>query len=47
MLDVEMIRRDFPILSRQVNGKLSVYLDHGASAPKPKFVIDAMSQAYS
>ena len=47
MLDVEMIRRDFPILSRQVNGKPLVYLDNGASAQKPQVVIDAISRAYS
>ena len=47
MLDVETIRRDFPILSRQVNGKPLVYLDNGASAQKPQVVIDAISQAYS
>ena len=47
MLNVEMIRRDFPILSRQVNGKPLVYLDNGASAQKPQVVIDAISTAYS
>jgi cysteine desulfurase/selenocysteine lyase len=47
MLNVEMIRRDFPILSRQVNGKPLVYLDNGASAQKPQVVIDAISIAYS
>ena len=47
MLDVEMIRRDFPILSRQVNSKPLVYLDNGASAQKPQVVIDAISRAYS
>ena len=47
MLDIEMIRRDFPILSRQVNGKPLVYLDNGASAQKPQVVIDAISTAYS
>ena len=47
MLDVEMIRRDFLILSRQVNGKPLVYLDNGASAQKPQVVIDAISTAYS
>ena len=47
MLDVEMVRTDFPILSRQVNGKPSIYLDNGASAQKPQVVIDAISQAYS
>lgn len=45
--DVEAIRRDFPILSREVNGKPLVYLDNGASAQKPKVVIDAISQFYS
>ena len=47
MLVVEMIRRDFPILSRQVNSKPLVYLDNGASAQKPQVVIDAISRAYS
>ena len=47
MYDVEAIRRDFPILSREVNGKPLVYLDSGASAQKPKAVIDAVTKAYS
>ena len=47
MLGVEMIRRDFPILSLQVNCKPLVYLDNGASAQKPQVVIDAISTAYS
>ena len=47
MLDVEKIRADFPILSREVNGKPLVYLDNGASAQKPKAVIDAITTAYS
>ena len=46
MYDVEAIRRDFPILSRQVNGKPLVYLDNGASAQKPQVVIDAVTRAY-
>lgn len=45
--DVEAIRRDFPILSREVYGKPLVYLDNGASAQKPKAVIDAITHAYS
>lgn len=45
--DVAKIRADFPILSRQVNGKPLVYLDNGASAQKPQVVIDAVTQAYS
>ncbi|MEP1353020.1 MAG: cysteine desulfurase [Tateyamaria sp.] len=47
MYDVEAVRADFPILSRQVNGKPLVYLDNGASAQKPQVVIDAISKAYS
>jgi cysteine desulfurase/selenocysteine lyase len=46
MYDVEKIRADFPILSRQVNGRPLVYLDNGASAQKPRIVIDAMTHAY-
>jgi len=45
--DVNAVRADFPILSRQVNGKPLVYLDNGASAQKPQVVIDAVTQAYS
>jgi len=47
MFDVEAVRADFPILSRQVNGKPLVYLDNGASAQKPQVVIDAVTRAYS
>jgi cysteine desulfurase/selenocysteine lyase len=47
MFDIRTIRNDFPILSRQVNGKPLVYLDNGASAQKPRVVIDAVTQAYS
>ncbi len=47
MLDVNRIRGDFPILSRQVNGKPLVYLDNGASAQKPQVVIDAVTRAYA
>ncbi len=47
MFDAATIRADFPILSRQVNGKPLVYLDNGASAQKPKVVIDAMTTAYA
>lgn len=45
--DVEAIRRDFPILSREVYGKPLVYLDTGASAQKPQAVLDAVAHAYS
>ena len=47
MYDVEKVRADFPILARQVNGKPLVYLDNGASAQKPRAVIEAVTQAYS
>ena len=47
MLDIEKVRADFPILKREVNGKPLVYLDNGASAQKPRVVIDAVTQAYS
>ncbi|RLK10639.1 cysteine desulfurase [Ruegeria conchae] len=47
MYDVQKIRADFPILSRQVNGKPLTYLDNGASAQKPQAVIDAVTQAYA
>ena len=44
--DVAAVRKDFPILSREVYGKPLVYLDNGASAQKPRAVIDAVSHAY-
>jgi len=44
--DVDKIRADFPILSRQVNGKPLVYLDSAASAQKPNQVIEALVAAY-
>ncbi|MEM9225231.1 MAG: cysteine desulfurase [Pseudomonadota bacterium] len=42
-LDLPAIRAEFPILSREVNGKPLVYLDNAASAQKPDAVIDAMA----
>ena len=44
--DVDAVRADFPILSREVYGKPLVYLDNAASAQKPRHVIDAVSQFY-
>jgi GNAT superfamily N-acetyltransferase len=44
--NVEAIRADFPILHRDVHGNPLVYLDNGASAQKPRQVIDAVSHAY-
>lgn len=46
MYDVDRVRADFPILTRQINGKPLVYLDNGASAQKPQVVIDAIVQGY-
>jgi cysteine desulfurase / selenocysteine lyase len=46
MYDIAKIRADFPILNRKVNGKPLVYLDNGASAQKPRVVIDAMTRVY-
>ncbi|HIV56737.1 MAG TPA: cysteine desulfurase [Candidatus Stackebrandtia faecavium] len=43
-LDVEAIRADFPILSRQVNGKPLAYLDSGNTSQKPRQVVEAMSR---
>lgn len=43
--DPEPIRAQFPILSRQVNGKPLVYLDNAASAQKPRAVIEAITRA--
>ena len=45
-MDLDNIRREFPILSREVYGKPLVYLDNGATAQKPKAVVDAMSEEY-
>ena len=47
MFDVEKVRADFPILSRQVNGQPLTYLDNGASAQKPQVVIDVMTRGYA
>lgn len=44
--DVESIRKDFPILQREVNGRPLIYLDNGATAQKPKSVIDAIDRYY-
>ena len=47
MYNVAEVRKDFPILSREVNGKPLVYLDNGASAQKPQVVIDAVTKGYA
>ena len=46
MLDVNKIRQDFPILSRQVYGKPLVYLDNAATSQKPHSVIQALVDYY-
>lgn len=46
MYNVEKIRKDFPILSRQINGKPNTFLDSGASAQKPLPVIKRMADIY-
>ena len=47
ILDVELIRSEFPILSRKVNGQPLVYLDNGATSQKPLSVISAISKYYT
>ncbi|MFA5050145.1 MAG: SufS family cysteine desulfurase [Candidatus Micrarchaeia archaeon] len=46
-MDVEKIRKDFPILKRKINGNPMVYLDSAASSQKPMQVIDAITDYYS
>lgn len=46
-LNTETIRSDFPILSREVNGKPLVYLDNGATSQKPQSVISAVNKYYA
>ena len=47
ILDVELIRSEFPILFRSVNGHPLVYFDNGATSQKPQAVISAISKYYS
>lgn len=44
--DINKVREDFPILSREVYGKPLVYLDNGATTQKPLCVLDAMREEY-
>jgi len=45
-LDVERVRRDFPILQQRVHGRPLVYLDSAATSQKPRSVIDAVARYY-
>ena len=47
VLDVERIRKDFPILRQKVHGKPLVYLDNAATSQKPRQVIDAITHFYT
>ncbi|MFC5047802.1 aminotransferase class V-fold PLP-dependent enzyme [Aquimarina hainanensis] len=47
MFDVQAIRKDFPILNREVNGKPLVYFDNAATSQTPQVVIDAIVSYYS
>ena len=46
MFNINAVRTDFPILSREVYGKPLVYLDNGATTQKPLCVLDAMRDEY-
>lgn len=46
-IDIAKIRKDFPILHQEVNGRPLVYFDNAASTQKPQVVIDAISEYYS
>jgi cysteine desulfurase/selenocysteine lyase len=46
MMDINKIRQDFPILSREVYGKPLIYLDNAATTQKPLCVLDAMREEY-
>lgn len=47
MLNIEDIRKEFPILSEKIYGKPLVYLDNAATTQKPQCVIDSISNVYS
>jgi len=46
MYDINKIREDFPILSREVYGKPLIYLDNGATTQKPRCVVEAITDEY-
>lgn len=47
MYDINEIRNEFPILKKKIHNKPLCYLDNGASAQKPRVVLDAINKAYS
>jgi cysteine desulfurases, SufS subfamily len=47
LLDIKKIRKDFPILSQEVNGKKLVYLDNAATTQKPLVVLDKIDEVYT
>jgi len=46
-LDIKKIRKDFPILSQEINGKKLVYLDNAATTQKPLVVLDKIDEVYT
>ena len=44
--DIDKVRKDFPVLNQEINGKPLIYLDNGASAQKPNAVIKAINDYY-
>ena len=46
-LNVDLLRKDFPILKRQINNNPLIYFDNGATTQKPQLVLDAISHYYS
>ena len=47
MYDLTSVRRDFPVLAREINGKRNTFLDSAASAQKPQVVIDKIVDTYT
>ena len=47
MFDLASVRRDFPILSREVHGQPLIYLDNAATSQKPTTVIDSIADYYN
>ena len=47
MFDINKIREDFPILAKEIHGKLLIYLDNAATTQKPKIVLDKIVEFYA